>query len=182
MKGEEKLRIREAAAADREAIRSVALSAYEQYAHLLPTDRWEAYRDSIAASVEGDGPEARIVAELNGEIVGSVLLFLTSDKAYGLPGLGIGGPIIRLLAVAPAVRGKGIATALIREGIRRAGLLGYDVLHLHTSDMMASAVNLYERLGFERAADKDIMNGETLVKCYRFRLRTAAALEAEEAV
>ncbi|MNC78395.1 hypothetical protein D3C75_1305960 [compost metagenome] len=32
--------------------------------------------------------------------------------------------------------------------------------------MMASAVKLYERLGFQRAYETDIMNGDTLVKGY----------------
>jgi GNAT superfamily N-acetyltransferase len=174
------LQIREANEADREAVRAVVLTAYEQYAEVLPKERWEAYRDSIAASVEGDGPEARIVAELDGKIVGSTLLFISSEKAYGLPELGIEGPIVRLLAVAPGFRGKGVATALIREGVRRARRLGAASLHLHTSDMMASAVKLYERMGFERARDKDIQNGETLVKCYRLDLSTTELLEPEE--
>lgn len=169
--------IRDAREEDREEIREVALSAYSQYAEHLPPDRWEAYRDSIAASVEGEGPEARIVALKDGAIVGSVLLFLTSERAYGLPQLGIDGPIIRLLAVHPSARGLGVATELIREGAIRAQRLGAPYLHLHTSDMMASAVQLYERLGFERAHDKDLMNGETLVKCYRLRLEEPVVRE-----
>ncbi|MFC5449338.1 GNAT family N-acetyltransferase [Paenibacillus aestuarii] len=175
----ETLRIRNAQAADQEAIRSVALAAYEQYASDLPKDRWDAYRESIARSVEGDGPEARLVAELGGRIVGSALLFVGSERAYGLPALHIEGPILRLLSVVPWARGRGVATALLREGVRRARALNAPYLHLHTSDMMASAVKLYERLGFERAVDKDIQNGETLVKCYRLKLEEASHLTLE---
>lgn len=171
------LRIRDAGEADREAIQEVALGAYEQYARVLSEERWKTYRDTICASVYGDGPEARIVAEWNQEIVGSVLLFLTSEKAYGLPQLGIDGPIIRLLAVSPQARGHGIATALIKECVRRAQQMGAEFLHLHTSDMMAAAVKLYEYLGFERAVDKDMMNGVTLVKGFRINLRTTRLLE-----
>ncbi|MUG69971.1 MULTISPECIES: GNAT family N-acetyltransferase [Paenibacillus] len=171
------LLIRDAAEGDGEVIRAVALAAYEQYADTLPKKRWEAYRESIAGSVDGDGPEARIVAELNGEIVGSVLLFISSEKAYGKPELGIDGPIIRLLSVAPSARGKGVATALIQECVRRARTLGAAYLHLHTSAMMASAVKLYERLGFERAPDKDFQNGETHVLHYRLNLTMTALLK-----
>lgn len=178
-----KLLIRDAREDEREELRAVALSAYEEYALALPEDRWTAYRDSIAASVDGDGPAARLVAELDGAVVGSALLFLSSAEAYGRPELGIEGPIVRLLAVKPSARGRGVASALIRESLRRASLLGADSLHLHTSDMMASAVRLYERLGFERAHDKDLMNGDTLVKCYRFRISdTEAAEKKAEAV
>lgn len=174
----EALRIRDAVDSDREAIQAVALGAYLQYAEVLPQDRWEAYRDSILASVYGEDPAARIVAEWNQEIVGSVLLFITSEKAYGRPQLGIKGPIIRLLSVSPHARGKGIATALIKECVRRAQQMGADYLHLHTSDMMAAAVKLYEHLGFERAEDKDMMNGTTLVKGFRINLQTTNLLES----
>ncbi len=172
------LRIRDALDGDREAIQAVSLEAYEQYAEVMSPDKWELYRESIRNSVYGDGPTARIVAEWDGEIVGSVLLFVSSDKAYGLPQLGIEDPIIRLLSVSPRARGKGVASALIKEGARRALIMGASYLYLHTSDMMASAVRLYERLGFERAYEKDMMNGETLVKSFRLDLRVSPWLQS----
>jgi len=54
---------------------------------VLSEERWKSYRDTLSASVYGDGPEARIVADWNQEMVGSV--------------------------------GHGIATALIKEGVRQ---------------------------------------------------------------
>lgn len=108
--------IREAAAADREAIAGVLLEAYSEYAAVLPEPFWEEYRDSILGSVHGDGPVSRIVAELDGQIVGSVLLFTSSEAAYGRAELGIHTPIIRLLAVAPEVRGHGVARLDPRSG------------------------------------------------------------------
>lgn len=171
-------RIREARDSDREAIRKVLLDAYRQYEQVLSPVRWEEYRKNIAASVEAAGPKARLVAELDGEIVGSALLFDSSLAAYGHD-IGIESPIIRLLAVSPAARGRGIATALIRECARKALEWGEETLHLHTSDMMASAVRLYERLGFERAYDKEFHNGETLVKSYRLHLRKTALLQTQ---
>ncbi|MFC0215919.1 GNAT family N-acetyltransferase [Paenibacillus chartarius] len=176
------LQIRDAVPADRDSIRQVALSAYEQYAAVMPEERWLAYRESIAGSVDGEGPMARFVAELDGEIVGSALLFMSSEQAYGRPELAIGGAIVRLLAVAPGARGKGVATELLRESVRRSRQLGSPDLHLHTSDMMAAAVRLYERLGFERAVDKDVSNGDTLVKCYRLDLTKPVPFERETAV
>lgn len=170
------LRIRDAADEDREAIRSVLLSAYEQYRHELPEDRWNEYRNNIASSVDAPGATGWLVAEEDGRIVGSATLFGSSIAAYGQD-LGIESPIIRLLAVHPDERGKGAATALLREAARRAKEAGAQTLHLHTSDMMASAVRLYERLGFERDTDKDIWNGHHLVKSYRLRVQEAALLQ-----
>ncbi|UKS26449.1 GNAT family N-acetyltransferase [Paenibacillus sp. HWE-109] len=170
------LEIREATEADRDAIRKVLEDAYGQYRAVLPPEGWNQYRENIIASVDSDKPTARIIALIDGEVVGSSQLFLSSEAAYGLPELEIQSPIIRLLAVSPSARGRGIATALIKEHVRRARELGAATLHLHTSDMMESAVKLYERLGFERAQDKDIHKGETLVKSYRLQLQTAAIL------
>ncbi|QAY67181.1 GNAT family N-acetyltransferase [Paenibacillus protaetiae] len=166
--------IRDALAEEREQIRSLLLEAYGQYADHLPASRWVPYRDSIAASVEGEGPAARIVAVRGEEIIGSVLFFLDSDTAYGNPHLQIKAPIIRLLAVSPKYRGLGVATELIKESVRRARALGEETLHLHTSDMMASAVRLYERLGFVRDFDKEIRDGDHLVKSYKLLLKEAA--------
>ncbi|MEK8131852.1 GNAT family N-acetyltransferase [Paenibacillus filicis] len=163
------LLIRDARDSDKEVIRSLMLNAYSQYEQVLPAERWVPYRESISSSVDGDGPIARIVAEIDGRVVGSVQMYISGEVAYGRPELNLHSPIIRLLAVSPDVRGRGIATELIRESVRRSVALGATTLHLHTSDMMESAVKLYERLGFERASDKDIMNGETLVKSYRLQ-------------
>lgn len=168
--------IREANEGDREAIRRVLEDAYGQYRAVLPPEGWEQYKENIAASVDSDKPFARIIALIDDEIVGSSLLFQSSEAAYGAPELGIQSPILRLLAVSPSARGRGIATALIKENIRRAAEIGATSLYLHTSDMMEAAVKLYERLGFERAYDKDIQKGEILVKSYRLPIQTAAIL------
>ncbi|OZB95981.1 GNAT family N-acetyltransferase [Paenibacillus sp. XY044] len=163
----EELILRDAKDSERELIAEVMLESYQQYAFDMPQDRWEQYRDSIRNSVYGDVPYARIVAEIDGRIIGSVLMFLSSEAAYGNPEMGIHSPIIRLLAVHPSARGRGVATALIREAARRTLELGATTLNLHTSDMMASAVKLYEKLGFQRHYETDTANGETLVKGYR---------------
>ncbi|MEC0175291.1 GNAT family N-acetyltransferase [Paenibacillus favisporus] len=163
----EELILRDAKDSERELIAEVMLESYQQYAFDMPQERWEQYRDSIRNSVYGNAPYARIVAEIDGRIVGSVQMFLSSEAAYGNPEMGIHSPIIRLLAVHPSARGRGVATALIREAARRALELGATTVNLHTSDMMASAVKLYEKLGFQRHYETDTTNGETLVKGYR---------------
>ncbi|USG66876.1 GNAT family N-acetyltransferase [Brevibacillus ruminantium] len=162
--------IREANEAEEEAVRSVMLEAYEQYAAVLPAPVWEQYRSAISESASGNAPIARIVAEIDRDIVGSVQLYTSSEAAYGRTDLGIASPVIRYLSVSRRARGKGVATALIGESVRRSLELGATQLYLHTSDMMASAIRLYERLGFERAYDKEFHNGLYLVKSYRLSL------------
>lgn len=171
--------IRNAADSDREAIASVLLEAYGQYSAVLPEPYWIEYRNSILESVHGEGPSARIIAEMDKQIVGSILLFPSSEAAYGKPELGIHTPIIRLLAVSPAARGRGIAALLIAEAARRSMQLGAATLNLHTSDMMASAIRLYDRLGFKRAPETDLWNGQTLVKGYRLDRTKSARLSVD---
>ncbi|GBF78433.1 putative N-acetyltransferase [Paenibacillus sp. 598K] len=175
--GQGALTIREATDADRPALEQVLLEAYGQYAAVLSESRWADYKASILQSIDEAPTRARLVAELGGELVGSVFLFDSSALAYGQPELGIDSPIIRLLAVAPRARGAGVATELIRASARRALTAGAATLHLHTSDMMGSAVRLYERLGFERAYDKEFMNGDLLVKSYRLQLAHTPLLQ-----
>lgn len=169
---------RDAVDTDREAIKAVLVDAYSQYEVVLPTERWEQYKVDILNSVSNTGVKARIVAELDGKIVGSVFLYASSEAAYGLPELNINTPIMRLLAVTIDARGLGVATELIRASVKKSLRWGADTLHLHTTDYMDSAIRLYERLGFERASDKDLIKGDTVVKSYRIHLKDTTLLQA----
>lgn len=168
--------IRDAVSSDVEAIKKVLLDAYSQYEFLLEKERWDQYKVDIVKSVTDTGVKARIVAELDGEIVGSVFIYPSSEAAYGLPELNINTPIMRLLAVGREVRGSGIAKELISASVRRSLEWGADTLHLHTNELMYAAIRLYEQLGFERASDKDIVKGDSVVKSYRLHLNETSIL------
>jgi GNAT superfamily N-acetyltransferase len=150
-----KLVIRDARDTDREAMRRVTLAAYEQYAAVLPPPIWEMYRRQLLATLEASGSVERIVAERDGGVVGSVLLFPPATAAYASAALKSDSPEVRLLAVAPEGRGHGIGRALMDECARRARLAGSARLGLHTIDMMRAALRLYERLGYVRAPELD---------------------------
>ncbi|HEX2049865.1 MAG TPA: GNAT family N-acetyltransferase [Actinomycetota bacterium] len=62
---------------------------------------------------------------------------------------------IRMLAVDPAVQGRGIGRALVEECIARARAAGKTLVVLHTTTWMHAARRLYERLGFVRAPERD---------------------------
>lgn len=158
--------IRDARAEDRQQIEAHLLEAYQEYEQYLSAARWEKYKEEIKHSVASKNTIAFIVAEWDEEIVGSAQLFSSSKAAYARPELGIHTPIIRFLAVSPQARGYGVAAQLVVESINRTREWGATSLHLHTTDMMAAAIKLYERLGFTRAIDKDFSNGETIVKSY----------------
>lgn len=149
--------IRDARPSDRGAILAVTLAAYEQYAAVLPPPLWALYRQNIEATLADVRPAAQIVAEEAGALVGAVLLY-PAGAAMGTPGgtsIALACPEVRLLAVPPAARGNGVARRLMDECIQRARAAGAPALTLHTADMMAVAMRLYERMGFQRAPDLD---------------------------
>ena len=166
--------IRDAHPADRVAIEAVTLAAYEQYAVTLGATLWGMYRQNIVATLANVKPATQIVAEQEGALVGSVLLY-PAGGAMGEPGGGkamtLTWPEVRLLAVAPAARGSGAGRRLMEECIRRARAAGATALTLHTTDMMRVAMQLYERVGFERAPDLDFSPAPGIVvKGYRLAL------------
>jgi GNAT superfamily N-acetyltransferase len=171
------LRIRDARTDDRGAIEAVTLTAYQEYAALMPA-HWEGYRQNILATLAAARPEAQIVAEEDGRIVGTVLLY-PAGSVMARPGGGsitLAWPEVRLLAVAPAARGRGVGVTLMHECMLRARQSGAAALTLHTTDVMEAAMRLYERLGFRRAPELDIQPApDVTIKGYRVGLEAMAS-------
>src|SRR6478736_6583299 len=90
-------------------------------------------------------------AELQNEIAGAVAYFgPDSQKAAFFDQR---WPIIRMLVVDPAFRGKGIGRALTDECIARAKRDGSPIIALHTSPIMTVALPMYLRMGFAKVHD-----------------------------
>lgn len=66
------------------------------------------------------------------------------------------GAGIRMLAVSPAARGRGVGAALVQECIAQARSDGKRRVILHTTRWMHAAHSLYSGLGFARAPELDI--------------------------
>jgi predicted N-acetyltransferase YhbS len=173
-----KLKIRDARREDRDAARKITLSSFQQYAAVMPPARWEGYRENILATLTDVAPAQQIVAEKEGIIVGSVLLY-PPGTAFSTHDAGpLACPEVRLLAAAPEVRGQGIGTALMKECIRRARMLGTGCLNLHTTDMMQVAMRIYERMGFVRAPELDFYPDPSVtVKAYRLEFHCAGKVK-----
>src|SRR6185369_10496472 len=77
-----------------------------------------------------------------GRLVGSAMLYPAETDAYGALASRAGAPEIRLVAVAPEARGRGIAKALVEECIRRARAQGASEVGLHTSRSMRAGARL----------------------------------------
>jgi GNAT superfamily N-acetyltransferase len=148
------LQLREGLPAERDAIIAVTLAAYEQYDAVMPPGAWEAYATSIRETFTNDTTSARIIAVEQHVIVGSALLL----PPVAEPPIGRVAqpyPEIRLVAVAPKARRRGVATAVLNECIRRTRAEGYGAIGLHSTQYMADAIRIYERMGFVRAPEHD---------------------------
>jgi GNAT superfamily N-acetyltransferase len=176
----DELDIRTARPSDREAIREVTLAAYQQYAAVM-LSHWQDYRQNILTTLAEVEPDRQIVAELEGTIVGTVLIYPAGTTFSDPEGIStrLEWPEVRLLAVAPEARSRGVGTALMQACIRRARESGASALTLHTSDMMQVAMHMYEHMGFERAPNLDFRPAQdVLVKGYRLNLNDTAPSSA----
>jgi GNAT superfamily N-acetyltransferase len=163
--------IRAALPRDRDAIARLTRAANSEYAHVMEPSAWAALEQAIEASLLNDAGVTRLVAELDGEIVGSAALYAPDSAAYGSLASASAWPEVRLVAVAPSARGRGVARALVEECIRLARASGASVLGLHTSRSMRAAMRLYEAMGFVRDPEHDFQPpGAELVEGYLLRL------------
>jgi len=165
------IHLRDAHPADRATIADLTMRAYGEYASVMHPGAWTALEAALRASLADDVGVTRIVAELDGHIVGSVALYDPGAAHYTGLDSETAWPEVRLVAVDHSVRGRGVARALVLECVRRARAAGANTLGLHTSQSMHAARRLYERLGFVRDPDHDFQPpGGELVEGYRLRL------------
>lgn len=80
------------------------------------------------------------IAEMDGQIVGSVFLVKTDTP---------GTAKLRMLYVESAARGHGIGSRLVDECLAFARQAGYQRITLWTNSVLADASRLYERAGFQ---------------------------------
>src|SRR5437764_1065593 len=83
---------------------ALTLAAYAEYAAVMPAEAWERYREGIVGTLSDVGPAAQIVAEADGAVVGTALLYPAGTRLIGPDGREVvfEFPEARLLAVAPA--------------------------------------------------------------------------------
>ena len=144
--------IREALPRELDAAGEVVVRAYET----LPGPRHPEYLASIRDAARRARHCSILVAidDASGELLGSVSYVPDARNPYAeLERDGEAG--FRMLGVAPGARGRGIGEALVRACIARARAAGRSGLAISTVPTMKAAHRLYERLGFQRAPERD---------------------------
>jgi ribosomal protein S18 acetylase RimI-like enzyme len=139
--------LRDYVSTDAEALSSVALAAFEQFRSSYSD--WAPMADAVSKmpSLAGE----IIVAEDQGQIIGGVAYVGPHKPKASF--FDIGWPIIRMLVVAPAARGKRIGRLLTDECISRARRDGSPIIALHTTPIMTVALPMYLRMGFTKLRD-----------------------------
>lgn len=147
------LRIRKARLAEQDAAAQLLREAYQQYEPMMPPEPWREYVSDIVDVRGRWGQSELLVAELEGRLVGAVTFY--PDGMRSGEGWPPGWAAVRLLAVRPVSRGAGVGRALMAECLRRCRSLGLKTVGLHTTEAMAVAKAMYERMGFVRVPEFD---------------------------
>lgn len=100
---------------------------------------------TLLVAVDGDDGRGQAVGTLTVVPFGTRFTEIAEQGEYEL----------RMLAVSPLARGRGIGEQLTLAGVDIARAAGATRIVLSTMEAMQSAHRLYERLGFERAPGLD---------------------------
>jgi ribosomal protein S18 acetylase RimI-like enzyme len=149
------LTVRDFRDADAAQVDRIAVAAFSQYQ--ADFSDWPQMSAGLARMSAQQGNGKIIVSETGRTILGAVVYVPPGcpkaahfDQAW---------PIIRMLVVDPACRGRGAGRALTEECIVRAKRDGSPVIALHTSPIMTVALPMYLRMGFEHWRDLGPMHG-----------------------
>jgi len=155
------------AAADHAAVGRLLLDAYADYAARMGSE-WPRLRDGLVQA-----PDRLTNAELAGVRgpagLEAVVFYFPPGKSDGVI-FPRDWASLRLLGVAQAARGRGLARQLTDWCIARARAQGAARIGLHTSEAMITARGLYERMGFMVDGDLPANYG---LRYWRFRLDLA---------
>lgn len=100
------------------------------------------------------GAEVLVAVDRGGAVLGGVAHVVAGSAWAELAG--DGEAEFRMLAVAPAARGRGVGGALVRACLDRARATeGCVRVRLSTQKSMLGAHRIYERLGFVRTPERD---------------------------
>jgi ribosomal protein S18 acetylase RimI-like enzyme len=146
------IKVRAALPEDFEAVGRLTLDAYRADGQLETGHVYERTLSDVASRAAGG---ELLVAEddATGAVAGAVLFVLPGTRYAELSQPGEAE--FRMLAVDPALQGRGVGEVLVRACLTRAGAFGCQAVVIYTRDLAVAAQRLYARLGFERTPERD---------------------------
>jgi GNAT superfamily N-acetyltransferase len=143
--------VKDAEAADLPAVRELVRAAYAEFEPWLTPANWARMTSNIAKVIAPGAPGRMRVAWLDGKLAGTVTYLPPGPKDYQR--VPPEWAVIRVLAVDPGLRRRGVARALTEDCLALAREDRAPAVGLHTAPMMLAARTLYERAGFVHSYD-----------------------------
>jgi ribosomal protein S18 acetylase RimI-like enzyme len=152
---DDELTLRNYRETDAATLSRLALAAFREFQSAYSD--WAAMSASISQMPSLAAAGELIIAEAGGALLGAVAY--VGPERPKAPFFDPQWPIIRMLVVDPAARGRGVGRALMEECCRRARRDGSRVLALHTSPIMTAALAMYRKMGFVFQRDAPPISG-----------------------
>lgn len=149
--------IRRGSVHDRPRVTSIAFAAMRSFG--IEPDPTDFDRDLATFGDHAAHKIIELVAELNGEVIGSILASAEDSTAAKITGF----------YVAEGARGAGAGARLLAEVIGACRQRGRPQIKLTTHARMHSAMHLYEKFGFS-CIGRETLDGQSYVH-YRAALR-----------
>jgi ribosomal protein S18 acetylase RimI-like enzyme len=150
------IEVRPAVAEDLPEVRRIVTAAYAEFEPWLTPANWAVMTSNIAKVIESGPPGLLRVAQLDGQLAGTVTYLPPGPKDYQR--VPPEWAVIRVLGVDPALRGRGVARALTADCLALARADHAPAVGLHTAEMMVAARALYEHAGFVHQHDFTHLN------------------------
>lgn len=143
--------------------------AVHRHGLLFSNERdWDqSYESRVAARAaefltrQDQNRERFLIAELEGEPAGCVMVRAESERVAGLD----------LLLVDPPARGLGIGTRLVSEAVAFARNAGYGKMALEASHMLSEARRLFQKAGFRVVGKKHVQDFGHYLTIEKWELR-----------
>jgi putative acetyltransferase len=132
------MRIREATAADGDAIRSIVSETLAEFGFPVESDGTDADLTDVPRSYQSRGGVFRVIEDDSGSVVGCGGLYPVDDKSVEL----------RKMYFRPGIRGQGLGRKLLDDLIDAARRLSFNRIELETASNLTAAIALYQRAGF----------------------------------
>jgi ribosomal protein S18 acetylase RimI-like enzyme len=159
--------VRPAHSSELERVGELTVEAYAVDGFVAEDDGYADHlRDAASRAREAEVYVA-VLPDHPDEVAGTVT-FCPQGSPWG-ERAGPGEGELRMLAVAPQARRRGVAAALVSVCVERSLELGYTAVVLSSMPVQQDAHRLYERLGFRRTPELD-WSPDTRVDLLAYRL------------
>ena len=153
------VRIRPARAAEAASIGALSVFAYMHGGHLQADDSYAATLRDVASRLA----QTFVAVDAGDRVIGAVTICTFGDDHAELASPSEGE--FRFLAIDPGSWGRGVGTALVAFAEGNLHARGFDTVVIRVISLNTRAQRLYERLGYLRTPERDVVIGSSQTAC-----------------